>query len=403
MKRIIYPLIACSLITIVPFLLTFEKGQDIIRGLFGYELFTILLFLTFIKEHLKSKTKHQSLMIIMFILLTCALFTIAWIDLQNLLAEKQWNTNWYGILPFATCSLAIVIIWSVKSFKFNTICIILLATLIVHLAAQNQYATQPLAQFSIIDYLGRIAPKPVQRKEIADNFKNKYIVTDSASITQNYVDTTRSNIIILIESWGVPLDIKRFERQLKNFDSSIKTIGIHNRMYSRTRTAEREDLIYKILRDSGQRDTIFLPEVFANKGYKTTFLFGGDSLTQWRYKYIRNIGFAQALYGTALNDSTMIIKIDSILADTTQKHFIVWSTRDTQFPLDESEIYNSNANKIDSIYSFRLNKVLFSIKQLIFKNPQTRFIIQGDHNPILSPIQFQEKFYKRWVPFIIIN
>ena len=50
MKKLLYPLIASALITIVPFLLTFEKGQDIVRGLFGYEYFALLLFIVFIKN-----------------------------------------------------------------------------------------------------------------------------------------------------------------------------------------------------------------------------------------------------------------------------------------------------------------------------------------------------------------
>ena len=52
MKRLLYPLIASALITIVPFLLTFEKGQDIVRGLFGYEYFALLLLIVFVKNKL---------------------------------------------------------------------------------------------------------------------------------------------------------------------------------------------------------------------------------------------------------------------------------------------------------------------------------------------------------------
>ena len=50
MKRLLYPLTACALVTIVPFLLTFEKGQNIVRGLFGYEYFALLLLVVFEKE-----------------------------------------------------------------------------------------------------------------------------------------------------------------------------------------------------------------------------------------------------------------------------------------------------------------------------------------------------------------
>ena len=43
MNRLLYPLVACALITILPFLLTFEKGQDIVRGLFAFEVFLVQL------------------------------------------------------------------------------------------------------------------------------------------------------------------------------------------------------------------------------------------------------------------------------------------------------------------------------------------------------------------------
>ena len=399
MKKLLYPLVASALITIVPFLLTFEKGQDIVRGLFGFEYFAILLFIVFFKKIRWIQ-----------IPLVALLFIIAWFDLQNLLAIKNWSTGWYGLIPFATCGIAIAMVWQIKPFKFNTICFILFVALILHIEAYNQYAAQPLAQFPTIDYLERTAPKPVQRSEIANDFHNKFKVIDSVTITRDYIDTTRNNVIILVESWGVPLDIQRFKEQLKTFNTPT-VVGIHNRMYSRTRTAEREDLIQSITRDTitRKRDTIFLPKVLSSKGYKTTFLFGGDSLELQRYKYIKNIGFSDAYYGkntnnSVLNDVKVISKIDSILTDTTQKHFIAWTTLDTKFPLSGfTSIYNSNPNVVDTAYSELLNNTLAQVVVLAQKHPETRFIVQGDHNPILSPIKFQERFYKRWVPFVILN
>lgn len=410
MQRLLYPLIASALITIVPFLMTFEKGQNIVRGLFGYEYFALLLFIVFIKNKLKKNSHAFAGMVTAFALLIAALFAIAWLDLQNLLSIKNWGTSWYGTIPFATCGLAIAMVWKIKPFKFNAICFILFVALILHLEANNQYAAQPLAQFPTIDYLERSAPKPIQRTKIANKFNDRFTVTDSETITRDYIDTTRNNVIILVESWGVPLDIQRFEEQLKVFNNPT-VVGIHNRMYSRTRTAEREDLIQSISRDSvtRKRDTTFLPKVLGSIGYKTTFLFGGDSLELQRYKYIKNIGFSDAYYGkntnnSVLNDVKVISKIDSILTDTTQKHFIAWTTLDTKFPLAEfSDIYNSKADAVDSAYTKRLNNALMQIAKLACKHPKTRFIVQGDHNPILSPIKFQERFYKRWVPFVILN
>lgn len=408
MKRILYPLIASGLITIVPFLLTFEKGQDIVRGLFGYEEFAILLFIVFLKDkrlHLHSEGLQRTLWKASFVLLICALFAVAWIDLQNLLAIKGWELGWYGLLPFLTCPVAVVMVLKLRSFSFSKICFILFVSLIVHLFAYNHYAAQPMAQFPTIDYLERMAPQPVQRKEISEKFHKKYIVTDSASITRDYIDTTRNNVIILVESWGVPLDINRFEDELRiinRIDNVV--VGIHNRMYSRTRTAEREDLIYEIHRNSFGRDTTFLPKVFAEAGFKTMFLFGGDSLEQRRFKYIPNMGFNQMFYGNKLDDVEMALKIDGVLADTTQKHFVAWTTRDTKFPLPGfNSIYDSNVKAIDSAYSDRIVQTLSFIMTLASKYPETRFVVQGDHNPILAPIQFQELFYKRWTPFVVLN
>lgn len=417
MKRLLYPLIASALITIVPFLLTFEKGQDIVRGLFGYEYFALLLLIVFVKDALQKKmpacagmTMGQLLRFIFFIFIlasfTISLFSIAWLDLQNLLAIKKWSTGWRGILPFATCTLAIAIVWKIKPFKFNTICFILFVALMFHLEANNRYAAQPLAQFPTIDYLERIAPKPVQRKHITENYKAKYIVTDSVTITRDYVGTSRNNVIVLVESWGLPLDIQRFEKQISLFNGITTAVGTHNRMYSRTRTAEREDLISAINRDSitKQKDTLFLPKVFNDLGYQTTFLFGGDSLEQYRFKYITNLGFNNAIYGYGLNDIAMVSKIDSILADSTQKHFIAWTTADTKFPTAEfPNIYSSSVDAVDSVYTAKLQNTLAEIAKLASKYPKTRFIVQGDHNPILSPIDFQNKFYKRWIPYIILN
>ena len=408
MMRLIYPLIASILITITPYLITFENGQDIIRGLFCYEIFALFLSFIFIKDKALKCYTHKIRQTFLWALATfiiVGIFTVAWIDLQNLLAIKGWNTSWYGILPFTTCALAIAMVWQIKPFRFNEIIFIFFTALIIHLAAYNQYAAQPLAQFPTIDYLVRIAPKTPQRDSIPEELSKKFIISDSASITKDYIDTSRSNVIILVESWGIPLDTSRFTHDIKAFEGIPQKFGIHHRIYSRTRTAEREDLIYKIQRDSTRRrDTTFLPQILNNAGFKTTFLFGGDSLEHRRFKYIRNIGFSKAFYGNGLNDNVIAHKIDSILADTTQKHFIAWTTRDTKFPLPKfSDIYNSNPDAIDSAYTKRLIQTLETIASLAQKHPETRFNVQGDHNPILSPIKFQERFYKHWVPFVILN
>lgn len=229
--KLLYPLIASALITIVPFLLTFEKGQDIVRGLFGYEYFALLLLFVLVKSKLRAcaltslrvaiATKQSMLKslvcVALLCVIVCALFAVAWLDLQNLLAIKGWSTGWYGVVPFVTCGLAVAMMWNVKPFGASAISFILFVTLIVHLFAYNQYAAQPLAQFPVVDYMSRSAPKPVARDSLPESFRAKYFTTDSATITRGFVDSTRANVLVLVESWGIPLDENRFAKAAADF------------------------------------------------------------------------------------------------------------------------------------------------------------------------------------------
>ena len=403
MTRLLYPLVASALITIVPFLLTFEKGQDIVRGLFGFEEFALLLLVPLAKNKCR----------VLLPLLVAAMVLVAWIDLQNLLAIKGWSTGWYGVLPFVTCGLAIAMMWKVKPFTLSGISFIVFVALIAHLFAYNNYAAQPLAQFPLVDYASRMAPKPVPRNDLPESFKVKYVVTDSATITRGFIDSTRMNVLVLVESWGIPLDSNRFAEQLRIFDGIPMRAGAHHRMYSRTRTAEREDLIYQATRDSnGRRDTVFLPQVLRLQGVKTAFIYGGDSLEHMRNKYIRNVGFEEMFFGTSVNsgmesrsDHESAALLDSLLsAPDSALHFIAWTTLDTKFPLQGfKDPYRIEVAAVDSAYTERLAGTLQLIAGLAKKHPDVRFIVQGDHNPILSPLKFQEKFYKRWVPFVVLN
>lgn len=423
MNRLLYPIVASALITIVPFLLTFEKGQDITRGLIGYEYFALLLLFVFLKDKLPASLRvaiatKQSILkslvsVILLCVIVCALFAVAWLDLQNLLAIKGWATGWYGVLPFVTCGLAIAMMWKVKPFSVSAISFILFVALIAHLFAYNHYAAQPLAQFPVVDYMSRTIPKPVARDSLPESFKAKYFTTDSATITRGFVDSTRTNVLVLVESWGIPLDSKRFAAQLQAFEGIPMQAGAHHRMYSRTRTAEREDLIYSVTRDStGRRDTVFLPQVLQAQGVKTQFIYGGDSLVQMRNKYIRNVGFEETFFGISANsgveprtDRESAALLDSLLSvQDSALRFIAWTTLDTKFPLPGfKDPYRIDVAAVDSVYTERLAGTLQLVADLAKKHPDVRFIVQGDHNPILSPLKFQEKFYKRWVPFVVLN
>ena len=383
------------MVTITPFLLTFEKGQDIIRGLFDYSILALLLLFIYVKERVRAQKKWFLLLIV-----GISLFVCAFVDLQNILAYKNWSIGWRIIIPVVTCLVAMLMLKTTKSLSLNGICVFLFALLISHFYLSRFIPEQPILEFPIAKWLARTAPSDWERNYLSDSFHNENKVTDSVAITKYHIDTSRSNVIVLVESWGIPMDSVKFNKELAVFDEILEDRGIHFRMYSRTRTAEREDLLDSAWRDSiGQRDSLFMPNKFVSLGYKTSFLFGGDSTIQWRYKYIRNIGFQNAIWtDSATADMAMAAKIDSLLnLPDSVKHFIAWTTRDTRFPISDDPV------ECENLYYERLFGTLKIVADLAKKHPEVRFVVQGDHEPILSPLEFQAKFYRRWVPFVVLN
>lgn len=395
MKRVLYPLIAAALVTIAPFLSTFEKGQDIVHGLFDFSVLALLLVFLFVRDKVPFARK----LLMAIILVT--LYVVAIADLQNILSYKGWRVGWRIIIPLATCLSAVVLLKPVKAFGLHGVSLFLFILLMAHFYLYQIFPSQPLLEFPIATWLARTASNPDwARNNLTTEFKEKNNATDSVSVTRYYVDTTRNNVVVLVESWGIPMDSTLFTKELAVFEGSIKDYGIHFRMYSRTRTAEREDLLDSAWRDSTRRrDSLFMPNRFAALGYKTSFLFGGDSTIQWRYKYIHNIGFKESFWtDSATTDIVMAEKIDSLLNQPDSvKHFIAWTTRDTRFPISD------NVAETEKLYYERLFGTLQIVADLAKKHPDVRFLVQGDHEPILSPLEFQRKFYRRWVPFVVLN
>lgn len=397
MKSLFYVLIATALVTITPYLLTFEKGQDLTRGLFEYGIFAVLLFYTSLKNKFHKLKKKK---IVCLVVSYVALVVFSWLDLSTILFFKGWMVGLYGLIPFVCCFVALLLLKEIKGFSLRQVNFILFVAFFAHFLSLRIYSEQPVFQFSLPLYLLQ-HQSYVDRNHIPDSVKFVYNTTDSVSITRYYVDTTRSNVAVLVESWGIPMDSSLFANEMVVFGNLLKDRGIHFRMYSRTRTAEREDLLDSSWRDfTGRRDSLFMPKRFAELGYRTSFFFGGDSTIQWRYKYIRNIGFEQVFWTDSVtSDGVMASKIDSLLTDSAcvNRRFIAWTTRDTRFPISDDAV------ETERLYYERLFGTLSVIADLATKHPDVRFVVQGDHEPILAPLEFQQKFYRRWVPYVILN
>lgn len=405
MKTLFYTLISSALVTICPFLMSFEKGQFLTRGLFEYGIFaTFLLYTSLRSKYIFSKKKK----IICFFTTYIVLVTLSYIDISTMFLVKHKTVSFHAAIPLATCLVALVLLKDMKGFSLRKVSAAIFFSLLIHLGVMKLYPEQPLFQFSVPLYLAQHQPN-IDWSRIPDSVKQVYHVTDSVSITHHYTDTTRNNVIVLVESWGTPMDFNTLKKELSVFNEVLKEFGIHFRTFCRTGTAEHEDLLESVWQDStGRRDSLFLPERFSRLGYRTSFFFGGDSTIQWRYKYIRNIGFQDVFWtNSATADVAMASKIDSLLSTSAcdltldsaclNRHFIAWTTRDTRFPISDDAV------ETEKLYYERLLGTLQMVADLAKKHPDVRFVVQGDHEPILSPLEFQRKFYRRWVPYVVLN
>lgn len=399
-KNLLYVFIATALVTIAPFLITFEKGQGIERGLFEYGIFAVLLIYVSLKSHISFHRKKIFIAAVYVVLVI-----LSWIDLQTILVVKKWSVGWYGVIPFVACALALVLVKDVSGITLRQVNIVLFISFFAHFGAMRFYSEQPLMQFSVPLYLAQ-QNQPVDRSYLPKEFRIRYSATDSVTVTKYHVDSARSNVVVLVESWGIPMDTVKFNEELAVFGGGARKQGVHPRTFSRTYTAEREDLLDSVWRDSsGLRDSLFMPRRFTVSAHKTTFLFGGDSTVQWRHKYIRIIGFQNAIWMDSVAvDRVMAAKIDSLLnlkcdslENCQNRQFIAWTTRDTRFPISD------DVAEVEKLYFERLFGTLRIIADLAKKHPDVRFVVQGDHEPILAPLEFQAKFYRRWVPFVILN
>lgn len=403
LKNLFYIFVATALVTIAPYLITFEKGQGIERGLFEYGIFALLLIYASLREFLRTRRRTTYITVFYVVMVI-----VSWMDLQTILVVKKWSVGWYGTIPFVACALALVLLKDVKGVSFRQVNVILFVCFFAHFAAMRIYSEQPLFQFSIPLYLAQ-QNQPIDRGNLSKEFRIRYGATDSVTITKYYVDSARNNVVVLVESWGIPMDTVKYNEEFAVFGEVSRKHGVHPRKFSRTYTAEREDLLDSVRRDSiGKCDSIFMPKRFAKLGYTTSFLFGGDSTIQWRYKYIRNVGFQNVIWtDSATADAVMAAKVDSLLnvsecdsltdSVCVNRQFIAWTTRDTRFPMSD------DATETERLYYERLFGTLGLVADLAKKHPDVCFVVQGDHEPILAPLEFQAKFYRRWVPYVILN
>ena len=180
MKTVLYVLVATALITITPFLLTFEKGQDIVRGLFCYSIVVLLLFYLYIRDTQRVlKTKW-----FLLTLVCVAIYAVAFVDLLNLLQIENRKIGWLWVIPLLTCSISLVLLKSVPKIKLYATNVLLFILLIVHLFMENVAPSQPIFEFPVIQAIASLTQEKNNRDSIPERLAELYHVTDSVSVTK---------------------------------------------------------------------------------------------------------------------------------------------------------------------------------------------------------------------------
>lgn len=390
MKNILYPFVGAAVVTIAPFLLTFERGQDIVHGIFNFGALLLLLVFAWVN----CRFYHVKKMVLCSVALS--LFATTVIDLGNILALQSKSLGPNIFISICSSALAIIMVGQVKKMTIPMMNTIAFVTLGLHFFLLNFSLVQPLLEFPVTRALKRssqIEPK----NKLSNSFKQNFKWNESSMITMDYIDTSRTMVVVLVESWGIPIDTSVLKKELDVFKDLRTDYGVHHRMYSMTRTAEREDLVLSISEKEEKKDTIFIPQIYKKKNHHSTFLVGADSMLYRRNKYVRNMGFTNVIFADSLPDSLIVMQIDSLLQDSSEIQFIAWTTRDTRFPMQ------GDSKKIELTYYNRMFNSLNMIKKLALRHPSVRFVVQGDHEPLLCPKTFAEQFYRRWVPYIVLN
>ena len=194
---------------------------------------------------------------------------------------------------------------------------------------------------------------------------NGYRLLDRRPVIAQINKSQKKQILILVDSWGVPHDKSVLEKEFSLFNDMSHEFAIHHRMANRTKHAERVE--YR--KDSSD----------------ALFLFGGDSLEFDRLEYMQEIGYSRRLFCQKCSDSLMLAKLDSVMNEGSF-YTIAWTTQDSRFGSEDS-----------------LMTTLKGIRGLAKEHPDVRFVVQGTHRPILCPPEYKRTFYEHWVPVVVLN
>ncbi|WP_407457004.1 hypothetical protein [Fibrobacter sp.] len=205
----------------------------------------------------------------------------------------------------------------------------------------------------------------VHEDSLSQEYLNQFQIRDGRSLIQDLYDSSRANLFIMVDAWGVPIQENVLEKELALFEKVPHWFTLHQRLANRNIHAERVEL--------------------RNDIYQNIYLFGGDSLEYNRQVYIREIGFKKTLFCQKCNDGVMLGKIDSLLQNDSLQ-LIAWTTQ------------SSRSGDKDSLFAS-----LKLIVDFAARHSDVHIVVQGTHRPVLCESKIRNQYKSHWVPVVVLN
>ena len=205
----------------------------------------------------------------------------------------------------------------------------------------------------------------VHEDSLSQGYLNQFQIRDGHPLIRNLFDSSRTNLFILVDAWGVPIQEATLQKEFELFENVPHQFNLHQRLANRNKHAERVE--------------------FRNDISQNIYLFGGDSLEYNRQEYIKEIGFKKILFCQNCNDGVMLGRIDSLLQNDSLR-LIAWTTQ------------SSRSGDKDSLYSS-----LKLIADFAVRHPEIRIVVQGTHRPILCESKNRNLYKSHWVPVVVLN
>lgn len=206
----------------------------------------------------------------------------------------------------------------------------------------------------------------VHEDSLSTTYKDNYQIIGKTPLRSSLYDTSRTNVFILVDAWGVPIDEYSLAIDFKIFENIPHKFALHQRLANYTRHAEHAE--------------------FRHNSTASLFIFDGDSLQFNRQEYIPALGFQNSIFCNNCGNNVIISKIDSVLLEPEHPQFVAWTAL-------ASTIGEHN----------KIRQTLTQIADLAKRHPEVRFVVQGTHRPVLCGPETRNSYKAHWVPVAVLN